>query len=99
MGVEPPFGVDTAEALPFLTPDNRVTARIDCSAGLDRKRDALRAHRSQIAPDWPLLNVPDEIARQFADEEYSLVISRRPGAPLESDLFAGVEAGEPVAVG
>jgi mycothiol conjugate amidase Mca len=98
LGVEPPFGVDAAEALPFLTPDQWVSTKVDCSAGLDRKREALRAHRSQIAPDWPLLNVPDEIARQFADEYYELVISRAPSSEPDADLFAGVQVEEPAAV-
>jgi len=99
MGVDTPFGVDTAEALPFLTPDEHVTTTVDCAAGLNRKRDALRAHRSQIPPDWPLLNVPDEIARQFADELYTLVISRKPPSLPETDVLAGVEAEEPAPVG
>jgi len=97
LGVEPPFGVESAEALPFLTPDEYVTTTIDCAAGLDRKRAALRAHRSQIAPDWPLLNVPDEIARRFTDELYALVIPRGEMQLPERDLFAGVRVEDPAA--
>ncbi len=98
LNVEPPFGVEEAEALPFLVPDDWVTTTVDTLAGLERKRDALRAHRSQIAPDWPLLNVPEEIARQFADELYQLVISRSPAQLPETDLLAGIKAEEPASV-
>jgi N-acetyl-1-D-myo-inositol-2-amino-2-deoxy-alpha-D-glucopyranoside deacetylase len=98
MGVDPPFGVEAAEALPFLVPDSYVTTTIDCSAGQERKRSALRAHRSQIAPDWPMLNVPEHIARRFLDEQYQLVISRRVPSLPETDVFAGIEVEEPAAV-
>ena len=97
-GRESPFGVDDPEQLPFLTPDEWVTTTIDCRTTVDRKRAALRAHRSQIAPDWPLLAIPDELAAEFADEYYQLVISRTPATLPETDVFAGVVVAEPAAV-
>lgn len=99
LGVEPPFGVEEAENLPFLSPDDRVTTRVPCVEGVVRKRDALRAHKSQIGPDWPMLNVPDDVALElFAYEEYALIISRVRSDLPEADLFAGVEVEEPAAV-
>jgi len=99
LGVETPFGVEEADALPFLAPDSFVTTRVPCVEGVERKRDALRAHKSQIGPDWPMLNVPDDVARELFDhEEYALIISRVHTELPESDLFAGVEAEEPAAV-
>ena len=97
-GMESPFGVDDPEQLPFLTPDDWVTTTIDCRTTIDRKRAALRAHRSQIGPDWPLLTIPDEVAAEFADEYFQLVISRKPAILPETDVFAGVVVAEPAAI-
>jgi len=89
-GMDPPFGVDDPDELPFLTPDEYVTTTIDCASVVGRKRDALRAHRSQIADDWPQLTLPDDVLKQFAGEFYQLVISRTPAVLPETDLFAGI---------
>ena len=94
-GMETPFGVDDPSELPFLTPDDWVTTTVDCRSTIWRKRDALRAHRSQIGPDWPMLAIPDAVAEEFADEYYQLVISRVPVTLPESDVFAGIIAKEP----
>ena len=76
-----------------------VTTRIDCRTTVLRKREALRAHRSQIAPDWPLLRVPEDMALKYADEWFQLVITRKPRPERETDLFEGITAEEPVAAG
>jgi N-acetyl-1-D-myo-inositol-2-amino-2-deoxy-alpha-D-glucopyranoside deacetylase len=89
-GMEPPFGEENPDNLAFLTPDEFVTTTIDCKSVVARKREALRAHRSQISPDWPQLTIPDEVAVQFADEFFQLVISRTPAVLPETDLFAGI---------
>jgi LmbE family N-acetylglucosaminyl deacetylase len=34
------------------TPDEEVTTRVEIGTYLNRKMDALRCHRSQVAPDW-----------------------------------------------
>jgi N-acetyl-1-D-myo-inositol-2-amino-2-deoxy-alpha-D-glucopyranoside deacetylase len=90
--MNPPFGAEDTSDLPFLTPDEWVTTKVDCRSVIMRKRDALRAHRSQIAPDWPMLAIPDAIAQAFADEFYQLVITRTPATLPETDVFAGIEA-------
>jgi N-acetyl-1-D-myo-inositol-2-amino-2-deoxy-alpha-D-glucopyranoside deacetylase len=92
-GMEPPFGEENPDNLEFLTPDEFVTTTIDCRSVVARKRDALRAHRSQISPDWPQLTIPDDIAVQFAGEFFQLVISRTPAVLPETDLFAGITPG------
>jgi LmbE family N-acetylglucosaminyl deacetylase len=91
-GMDSPFGDATADEMDFLTPDENVTTNIDTADVIGRKRDALRAHHSQISDDWPQLTLPDEVLRQFADEHFQLVISRKPSELPETDLFAGVEA-------
>ncbi|MHB8488372.1 MAG: N-acetyl-1-D-myo-inositol-2-amino-2-deoxy-alpha-D-glucopyranoside deacetylase [Candidatus Dormibacteria bacterium] len=89
-GMDPPFGEENADEMAFLTPDEFVTTTIDGKAVVGRKREALRAHRSQISANWPQLTLPDEIAVQFADEFFQLVISRKPAVLPETDLFAGL---------
>jgi len=91
----PPFGAEDTSDLPFLTPDEWVTTKVDCSSVIVRKRDALRAHRSQITPDWPMLAIPEAIARAFADEFFQLAISRTPPELPEADVFAGIAATAP----
>ena len=77
----------------FLTPDEDVTTTIDCVDVIGRKREALRAHHSQISEDWPQLSMPDDVLKEFADEYFQLVISRKPAVLPETDLFSGVEPG------
>ncbi len=91
-GIDPPFGETNPDEMEFLTPDEDVTTTIDCVDVIGRKRDALRAHRSQISEDWPQLSMPDDVLRQFADEYFQLVISRKPAVLPETDLFAGISA-------
>lgn len=90
-GLKPPFGDAEPEDLPFVTPDERVTTVIDCRDQLARKREALRAHRSQLNDDFALLSVPEEVLREhFFNEHFQLVLSRVPTALPETDVFAGL---------
>jgi N-acetyl-1-D-myo-inositol-2-amino-2-deoxy-alpha-D-glucopyranoside deacetylase len=90
MGMDPPFGEENPESMEMLTPDELVSAKIDTSSVIGPFRDALRAHRSQIGPDWPQLAIPEEIAKEFAVEHFSLALSRVPVTRVETDLFAGL---------
>ncbi|HEY6468809.1 MAG TPA: N-acetyl-1-D-myo-inositol-2-amino-2-deoxy-alpha-D-glucopyranoside deacetylase [Candidatus Dormibacteraeota bacterium] len=90
-GIEPPFGESNPDEMEFLTADRDVTSSVDTVAVINRKRDALRAHHSQISEDWPQLTMPDDVLKQFADEYFQLVISRVPVVLPETDLFAGIE--------
>lgn len=92
-GMDPPFGIENPEDLPFVTPDAWVTTTVDIRAGVSRKRAALVAHHSQIAPDWPMLAIPEEVTiEHFGTEAFQLVISRTPPSQPETDVFAGIEA-------
>jgi N-acetyl-1-D-myo-inositol-2-amino-2-deoxy-alpha-D-glucopyranoside deacetylase len=91
-GMDPPFGDASADEMEFLTADEDVTTTIDTVNVIGRKRDALRAHHSQISEDWPQLTMPDEVLKQFADEHFQLAMSRKPAVLPETDLFSGVEA-------
>ena len=96
-GLASPFGDEPVEdpgQLPFGTPEERITTVVDVSAYLDRKRAALRAHRSQIGPDSFFLNTPDELmALFFGHEEFVLEDGAAAVASdrgVETDLFAGL---------
>lgn len=89
-GIDPPFGETNPDEMEFLTADADVAATIDTVAVIGRKRDALRAHHSQISEDWPQLSMPDDVLKQFADEYFQLAMSRVPVVLPEADLFAGV---------
>jgi N-acetyl-1-D-myo-inositol-2-amino-2-deoxy-alpha-D-glucopyranoside deacetylase len=94
-GQAPPFGVDDPAELPFILPDAWVTTSIDVTEGLDRKREALIAHHSQIGPDWPLLTIPAAVMREhFNHETYELAVSHVPTTWPETDLFAGISPGD-----
>ncbi len=98
-GMEPPFGVEDPDDLPFLTPDEWVTTTVDVRNAVRRKRAALLAHHSQITRDWPMLAIPEDVnIEQFGTEAYQLVISRTLPRLPETDLFAGIEAAAAVAV-
>jgi N-acetyl-1-D-myo-inositol-2-amino-2-deoxy-alpha-D-glucopyranoside deacetylase len=80
---------------PYITPDHFLTARIDGSAFVEMKLDAMRAHATQIEVDGPFFALSNHLGNYvWAYEDYRLV----KGSPgpfdgpdgLESDLFAGV---------
>jgi N-acetyl-1-D-myo-inositol-2-amino-2-deoxy-alpha-D-glucopyranoside deacetylase len=96
-GLASPFGegpIERAEDLPFGSPDEAITTVVDVAAYLDRKRAALRAHRSQIGEDSFFLNTPEEqIGWFFGQEEFVLEDGPRhddPATGRETDLFAGL---------
>jgi N-acetyl-1-D-myo-inositol-2-amino-2-deoxy-alpha-D-glucopyranoside deacetylase len=102
-GLASPFGdgpLEDDSALPFGSPEELITTTVDVSPYLDRKRAALRAHRSQIGEDSFFLNTPEELTAQFfGQEEFVLEEGRRvddPAVGRETDLFAGLRTeGDP----
>ncbi len=93
-GMKPPFGDADPDSLEFITPDEWVTTTVNCRDQLSRKRDALRAHRSQLTEDFALLSVPEELLREhFPSEFFQLALSRVPTSTPETDVFAGLEDG------
>ena len=81
--------------IPFSVPDNMVTARIDARDWLDAKTAAMRAHRSQMAPDGWFFKLAAAADGGFGMEHFQL-LRGVPGMVLEdgfeADLFAGVRA-------
>jgi LmbE family N-acetylglucosaminyl deacetylase len=70
--------------------EQRITTNIDIGAALERKREALYAHASQIQDSW-FSRLPAEIARDTFGRESFVRVVDRTGAPVpEDDLFAGL---------
>jgi N-acetyl-1-D-myo-inositol-2-amino-2-deoxy-alpha-D-glucopyranoside deacetylase len=93
-GLPSPFGpaeVDDVAALPFGTPDDRITTEVDITPWLAVKRQAMAAHRSQVGEDSFFLNTPDDLVAPFLGvEQFVLEGGQLPGEPPERDLFAGL---------
>ncbi|HEV2086890.1 MAG TPA: hypothetical protein VGR21_01130, partial [Cryptosporangiaceae bacterium] len=91
-----PFaGVTDVEELPFGTPDDQITARIDATAHHEAKMAAVRAHRTQIAPGGWLFTLADNLGAEAMGVEYYVLAQgkRGPGEgehDWETDLFAGL---------
>jgi LmbE family N-acetylglucosaminyl deacetylase len=70
--------------------EQRITTSVDIRPVLDRKREALFAHASQIQDSW-FSKLPPEIAEEAFGRETFIRAMDRTGAPVpEEDLFAGL---------
>ena len=68
----------------------RITTSVDIRSVLERKREALMAHASQIQDSW-FSKIPPEIAEEAFGFESFVRVTDTSGAPLpETDLFAGL---------
>ncbi len=68
----------------------RITTSVDIRSVLERKREALMAHASQIQDSW-FSKIPAEIAEEAFGFESFVRVTDTSGAPLpETDLFAGL---------
>jgi mycothiol S-conjugate amidase len=73
--------------------DERVTTKIDVSAGDDIRKEALLAHATQIDPNSPFwFGLPPEVTSAYPWEDYILARSLVDSPPYfpEDDLFAGI---------
>jgi LmbE family N-acetylglucosaminyl deacetylase len=70
--------------------EERITTTVDIRGVLERKRQALFAHGSQINDSW-FSKIPPEIAEAAFGYEYFIRAVDTTGAPVpEDDLFAGL---------
>jgi N-acetyl-1-D-myo-inositol-2-amino-2-deoxy-alpha-D-glucopyranoside deacetylase len=83
------FAAMDPDDLPFVIDDALVTTVIDGSAFADQKVAAMRAYPTQMDLTSGFFALGHEL---FGSEYFRLVRggSRRPGDPLETDLFAGL---------
>src|SRR5215469_8974639 len=87
--------VESVDALPFGTDDEKVTTRIDARAYLDAKLAAMRAHATQIAVDSPFFALSDMVGQRALGIEYYTLLAgpgpaRNGPENWETDLFAGL---------
>jgi LmbE family N-acetylglucosaminyl deacetylase len=91
LGMEVPDRDLTPEQLEqAAAAEEAITTSVDIGSVLDRKREALFAHASQIQESW-FSKLPPEIATEAFGHETFIRVTDRTGAPLpETDLFAGL---------
>jgi N-acetyl-1-D-myo-inositol-2-amino-2-deoxy-alpha-D-glucopyranoside deacetylase len=93
------FGVESEEqldALPFLVDDAYISARVEALDLEPRKVAALRAHRSQIAPDDRFFQLTELFGPEALGTEHFVLAQGTRGTRLgadglETDLFDGVD--------
>jgi LmbE family N-acetylglucosaminyl deacetylase len=74
--------------------EERITTTIDIRPVLERKREALFAHGTQINGDSWFGKIPPEVVEGAFGYEYFIRVADTTGAPLpEDDLFAGLRTG------
>ena len=91
-GHESFFGVDSAEDLPFGTPDDLVTTAVDATAFQEHKLTAMRAHATQIEVDGPFFALSNNLGQEAWGVEYFVLARGDTGSGdgRETDLFDGV---------
>jgi len=94
-GVEvPDWQEDEERTRRALESEERITTTIDIRPVLERKREALFAHGTQINGDSWFGKVPPEVIEAAFGYEYFIRVADSTGAPLpEDDLFAGLRTG------
>jgi LmbE family N-acetylglucosaminyl deacetylase len=82
---------DVSEDATFGSPEAIITHAIDVTGVVDRKRESMIAHRSQIGPETFFLKMPiDAFTVAFGTEWYiELDRTRNDGEPFGNDLFDG----------
>jgi len=78
--------------------DPRVTTTLNIRPYLPQKLAALRAHRTQIRPDWMWLGVPKDVREELLYVEHFVRVHTRVPVPAgdEDDLFVGLRTHEHV---
>lgn len=73
-------------------PEEQLTTRVDVTSWIGPKRDAMRAHASQIGPDSFFLAMPDEAFAAAFGTEWFRRVGAPAGGPFEEGLFAPDQA-------
>ncbi len=70
---------------------DRLIVKVDVTGYVERGRDALRAHRTQIDPDGFWFMAPTELVEEvYPWEDFELLATSGEGALADGDLFAGI---------
>ncbi|HEV2451605.1 MAG TPA: PIG-L family deacetylase [Streptosporangiaceae bacterium] len=81
---------DISDIEEFGTPEAEITAAVDITPYLEYKRQAMRAHGSQISEQSFFLAMPDEAFRYAFGTEWFIRDGQGPGI-TETDLMAGLQ--------
>jgi mycothiol S-conjugate amidase len=89
-GMDSPYA-DRLEQLDLSRDNGKLMARIDCTTTMERGRNALKAHRSQVDPNgrWFALSTGAVVAA-YPWEDFELMATRSPIEAEHGDLFAGL---------
>ena len=83
----------TSDDLSVAIDDDQVTTEVDATSYLNAKREAMRAHETQITVDGDYYALSNELGQRILATEYYIQLAgpaalRAPGTPYEDDLFA-----------
>lgn len=82
---------DAAMMETFGTPAEDIRYEIDVAAVVDRKKQSMMAHASQIGPDSFFLKMPDEIfVGAFGTESFNALDTKNTGGPELVELLPGL---------
>ena len=85
-------GPSEADVAGMGTPEAQLTTRVDVTPWIAAKRDAMRAHSSQIARTRSSSHCPTRRSRWPSAPSGSCTSARDPGPPWETDLFGDQRA-------
>ena len=89
-GMESPF-TEWLDRIDDADDEDHTITSVEVTATIERGRDALRAHATQVDPDGFWFRVPVEVAVQaYPFEDFRLLAGRSPVPGEATDLFAGL---------
>ncbi len=86
----PGWEMTEEEQRQIIESEARITTEVDITSVLDRKRDALMSHASQITDSW-FSKIPPQVVQSAFGREFFIRVQDRTHAPVpEADLFSGL---------
>jgi LmbE family N-acetylglucosaminyl deacetylase len=89
LGLEMPGGRDRDTEIEIGMPEKELTTAVDVSSYLEYKKNAMRAHASQISEQSFFLGVPDDVFKAMWGTEWFARVGQEPGI-VETDLMTGL---------
>jgi LmbE family N-acetylglucosaminyl deacetylase len=80
-------GPDVSESSNFGKPEAEITHEVDVTSAIDRKRQSMLAHRSQMSDEHFLLAMPAEVFQLAVGSESYIVEGTASGTGLFAELF------------
>ena len=87
LNITPPFASRDIDLVG--TPDEEVTTTLDISPWVDIKIESLNCHRTQIDPNGPFAQLPEDLMREIMGQEY-YTLALPEGVRADRDLLAGL---------